>query len=114
MNAVNTLHVSPSQALGKTIVWLLRFVLLLVLYFILFAMSGSLVAPYLPTIPAEPGPVPQMTGLLIVCVATVLVMMAVIHSSRWNGWMGTISIPPPVRCVDVAAPLAQTLSRGLR
>ena len=58
MNAVNTLHISPSQALGKAIVWLLRFVLLLVLYFILFAMSGSLVAPYLPTTPVEPGPVP--------------------------------------------------------
>lgn len=86
MNAVNTLHISPSQALGKAIVWLLRFVLLLVLYFILFAMSGSLVAPYLPTTPVEPGPVPQMTGLLIVCVATVLVMMAVIHSSRWHRW----------------------------
>lgn len=86
MNAVSTPRVSPGQAVGKTIVWLLRFAPLLVLYFILFAISGSLVAPYLPTTPTEPGPVPPMTGLLIVCVATVLVMMAVIHSSRWHGW----------------------------
>src|SRR5215211_2150457 len=49
-------------------------------------MGARLVGPYLPTTPAEPGPVPQLTGLLIVCVATVLVMMAVIHSSRWHGW----------------------------
>jgi hypothetical protein len=86
MNTVNTLQVSPAQAIGKSIVWLLRFALLLVLYFILFAMGGGLVAPYLPTTPAEPGPVPQMAGLLIVCAVTVLVMMAVIHSSRWHGW----------------------------
>jgi hypothetical protein len=48
--------------------------------------SGKLVAPYLPATPAEPGPVPQMTGLMIVCASTVLVIMGVIHSSRWYGW----------------------------
>ena len=86
MSGVNTLHVSPFQVVGKTTVWLLRFSVLLVLYFILFAAGGALVAPYLPATPAEPGPVSQMTALLIVCATTVLVIMAVIHSSRWQGW----------------------------
>lgn len=86
MSAVNTLQISPLQAIGKTIGWSIRFAGLVVLYFIVLALGGKLVAPYLPTTPAEPGPVPQMTGLVIVCTATVLVVMSVIHSSRWHGW----------------------------
>jgi len=81
MGAVNTLQVSPIQAVGKTMVWSLRFLILIVLYFILFALGGGLVAPYLPAAPAEPGPVPEMTALLIVCAATVLIIMSTIHSS---------------------------------
>lgn len=86
MGAVNTLQVSPIQAVGKTMVWSLRFLILVVLYFILFALGGGLVAPYLPAASAEPGPVPEMTALLIVCAATVLIIMSIIHSSRWHGW----------------------------
>jgi hypothetical protein len=92
MGAVNTLHISPFQAVGKTIGWSLRFIVLLVLYFILFALGGGLVAPYLPTTPAEAGPVPEMTGLLIVCAATVLVVMSMIQSSRWHGWRLIVSM----------------------
>jgi hypothetical protein len=86
MSATTALQLSPFQAIGKTVGWLLRFGVLLVLYFILFAAAAGLVSSYLPTTPAEPGPVPQMTGLLIVCVATVLILMGMIHSSRWHGW----------------------------
>ena len=86
MHAVRTLHVSPLQTIGRTIGWLLRFGALLVLYFILFAAGGSLVAPYLPAGTSEPGSVPQMSGLLIVCASSVLVIMVMIHSSRWHGW----------------------------
>jgi hypothetical protein len=92
MGAVNTLQLSPFQAVGKTIGWSLRFGVLIVLYFILFALGGGLVAPYLPTTPAEPGPVPEMTGLLIVCAATVLVVMGMLHSSRWHGWKLIVSM----------------------
>src|SRR5215211_3946982 len=42
MNAVNTLHVFPGQAIGKTIVWLFRFVLLLVLYFVIICYGRTL------------------------------------------------------------------------
>jgi hypothetical protein len=91
MSAVNTLQVSPFQAIGKMIGWSLRFAVLVVLYFMFLAFSGKVVAPYLPTTPAEPGPVPQMTGLLIVCAVTVLVIMGVIHSSRWHGWKLIVS-----------------------
>jgi hypothetical protein len=92
MGAVNALQLSPFQAVGKTIGWSLRFGVLIVLYFILFALGGGMVAPYLPTTPAEPGPVPEMTGLLIVCAATVLVVMGMLHSSRWHGWKLIVSM----------------------
>ncbi len=92
MGAVNTLQVSSLQAVGRTIGWSLRFIVLVALYFIVFAAGGSLVAPYLPATPAQAGPVPEMTGLLVVCVATVLIVMSVIHSSRWSGWKLIISM----------------------
>jgi hypothetical protein len=92
MSATTTIQASPVQALGKTIGWVLRFVVLVIFYFVLFAVGGGWVAPYLPEAAAEPGPVSQMTGLLIVCAATVLVIMWMIHSSRWHGWKLILSM----------------------
>jgi hypothetical protein len=85
MKAANALQVSPIQALGKTLGWILRFGVLLILYFALFAVDGQIVSPYLPEITAEPGPLPMMTGFWISCVAITLVIMWMIHSSRWHG-----------------------------
>lgn len=92
MNAITTVQISPFQAIGKTVGWSLRFAVLVVIYFILFAAGAGLVAPYLPTTPAEPGPVPQMTALVIVCAATVLVIMWMIQSSRWHSWKLMLSM----------------------
>jgi hypothetical protein len=92
MNAVHTFSVSPFQAILKATTWIVRFILLCLFYFLLFAFAAGPVAPYLPATPAEPGPVPQMTGLLIVCAATVLVIMLMIHSSRWHGWKLVMSL----------------------
>jgi hypothetical protein len=86
------MHISPLQTVGKTIVWLLRFTILVILYFIFAAIGGKIVAPYLPTTTAEPGPVPQMMGVVIVFTATVFVIMLMIHSSRWHGWKLVISM----------------------
>lgn len=94
MSTTTNLHYSPFQALGKIFTFLLQFVILVVLYFALFAVGAQFVAPYIPNSPAEPGPVPQMTGLLIVCATSVLVIMLMISSSRWHGWklMLTMSV----------------------
>jgi hypothetical protein len=92
MSTANTLQVSPFQAAGKTIGWSLRVGVLVLLYFIVMALGGKVVAPYLPTTPAEPGPVPLMTALAIICASTVLVVMGMIHSSRWHGWKLVISM----------------------
>jgi hypothetical protein len=92
MAATTSMMISPFQVIGKTLGWVLRFAVLVLLYFLLFAVGGGFVAPYLPTVPAEPGPLPQMTGLLIVCAAAVLVIMLMIHSSRWHGWKLILSM----------------------
>ena len=78
-----------------TILWgLARFVLLVMLFFVFFAMGGSWVAPALPNTVAEPGPVSQMTGVYIVSAASALVVILMILSSRWHGWklMLTMSV----------------------
>ena len=92
MSTTTTMQVSPVQAIWKTFGWILRFVVLVILYFILFAAGGGLVAPYLPATPAEPGPMPEMMELLIVCGTTVLIVMWMIHSSRWHGWKLILSL----------------------
>jgi hypothetical protein len=86
MSSVEALPVAPVQIVGKTLRWSLRFLILVVLFFVLVALGGGLVAPYLPDGPAEPGPFPELTGVLIVCAVNVLIIMGMIHSSRWHGW----------------------------
>lgn len=86
LNSTHALHLSLLQTIGKTFVWLLRFAVLVVLYFALFAVGGQIVGPYLPNITPESGPLPQMTAFWVSCVAITLVIMWMIHSSRWHGW----------------------------
>lgn len=67
--------------------WLARLLLLLVLFMVFFVVGSTAVAGVLPdTAQAEPGLVPQSAGLLIVAVADVLVILALILTSRWGGW----------------------------
>ena len=56
-------QVSPYRAVARALGWLLRFGILVMLYFALFSASGRLVAPYLPEITPEPGPFPATPGL---------------------------------------------------
>ncbi len=86
MNSTHALHLSPLQTIGKTFSWLARFIVLVVLYFALFAAGGQIVGPYLPDITPEPGPLPVMTSFWISCVLITLIVMWMIHNSRWHGW----------------------------
>lgn len=93
MNSTDTLHLNPLQVIGRTIGWLARFVVLVILYFALFAASGQIVGAYLPTnISPEPGPLPLMAAFWLSCVSITLVIMWAIHSSRWNGWKLMLAI----------------------
>jgi len=93
VNSTNILYLFPLQMIGKIFGWLLRFILLDILYFILFSVSGQIVGPYLPVnIVAEPGPLPLMTALFVVSTATTTVIMLTIHISRWHGWKLILSM----------------------
>jgi hypothetical protein len=87
MKATATLRVSPFQSLRRITAWILRVAVLVVIYFPLFAVGGQIVGPYMPSFStAEPGPLPLMTAFGLACLSITLVIMLMIHSSRWHGW----------------------------
>jgi hypothetical protein len=86
MLSSRTLSPTPLVILSKTILNLARFFLLSILFFAIFVSSSGLVTPYLPTTPAEPGPVDQVISVVVVSAACVLVIILMIESSRWRGW----------------------------
>ena len=85
-------QVLPFQVIGKAFGWLARFLFLVIIYLALFAFTGQIVSPYLPAITPEPGSLPLMTAFWISCVSITLVIMFMIHSSRWYGWKLMVSM----------------------
>ncbi len=73
--------------------WTFRFILLYIL-FIVFFMAGSMaVAGVIPAnATSEPGLVSAISGLLIIALVEMLVVVALILTSRWNGWRLAISL----------------------
>jgi len=86
MNAAAISHTPVIQGYKKSIRIFLRMIVLILLYMIIFALSGQLLVPFLPDITPEPGPFSFLVGYLIVCTTTVLVITLAIYSSRWVGW----------------------------
>ena len=73
--------------------WVLRFSLLLIGFLVCFVIGSLPVARLLPDGAAsEPGLVPAGIGLLIIAAVNVLVIAAVILTSRWAGWRLAISV----------------------
>jgi len=72
---------------------ILRFVLLYTLFLVCFVIGSIAVAGAVPAAaPSEPGLVSTTTGLLIIALANVLLVAALILSSRWRGWKLAISL----------------------
>lgn len=73
--------------------WILRFILLYVLFIVFFMLGSIAVAGVMPdTALSEPGLVPATSGLLIISLADLLVITALILTSRWNGWKLAMSL----------------------
>jgi hypothetical protein len=71
----------------KVLTWILRFTVLLILYYVFFIGGSMAVSGMLPTgIKSEPGLVSANSGFLIVGIVNTLVVMALVLSSRWTGW----------------------------
>lgn len=73
--------------------WILRFILLCVLFIVFFMIGSMAVARVIPDAAiSEPGLLPATSGLLIIALANVLVIAALILSSRWGGWKLAVSL----------------------
>ncbi|MFA6541713.1 MAG: hypothetical protein WCT99_08935 [Bacteroidota bacterium] len=73
--------------------WILRFILLYVLYIIFFIIGSMAVAGVIPeNMPSEPGIVSPVNGLLIIALVNLIVISSLILTSRWRGWKLAIGV----------------------
>lgn len=73
--------------------WIFRFILLFILFIVFFMIGSMAVAGVMPdNATSEPGLVSETTGLLIIAFADVLVIAALILTSRWYGWKLALSL----------------------
>lgn len=67
------------------LVWMLRFVLLVVLFNVFFMIGAQAVSEFIPNNKSEPGLLSPEIGLLVISVANTLLVIGLILSSRWRG-----------------------------
>jgi hypothetical protein len=73
--------------------WILRFILLFILFIIFFIIGSMAVAGVLPdSAISEPGLFSETRGLLIITLADLLVIAALILTSRWACWKLAVSL----------------------
>jgi hypothetical protein len=70
----------------KTYLWILRIVILIILFIPISILGSMAVAELIPATATEPGLVDGMTGLLILGIVNTILIVSIIASSRWNGW----------------------------
>jgi hypothetical protein len=66
--------------------WSIRFVVLLVLFYVFFISGTMAISGLLPDVPSEPGLLPNDMGMLILGISNTLLVIGLILSSRWHGW----------------------------
>lgn len=73
--------------------WTLRFVLLYILFIVFFVIGSMAVAGVIPdNVKSEQGLVSPESGLLIIALVHLLIIYALIMTSRWSGWKLAISM----------------------
>jgi len=72
--------------------WTFRLILLFILFIVFFVIGSMAVAGVMPDVVSEPGLVPETAGLLIIALADLLVITALILTSRWGGWKLVVSL----------------------
>ncbi|MDZ7371774.1 MAG: hypothetical protein ONB12_11445 [candidate division KSB1 bacterium] len=72
---------------------LFRYAVLYVLFIVFFMIGSAAVFGMIPKdAPSEPGLVPTSVGLLIIASANLLIIAALIRTSRWSGWKLALSL----------------------
>jgi len=73
--------------------WTLRFILLYLLFIVSFIIGSMAVVGAMPDqATSEPGLVSAASGVLIVALANLLVIAALILTSRWRGWQLAVNL----------------------
>ncbi len=76
----------------QVLIWTGRIASLLLLFYILFIIGTMAISGKLPDIKSEPGLFPDDIGFLIYGIINMLLIIALILSSRWNGWKLALSL----------------------
>jgi hypothetical protein len=81
------------NAARSLVKWILRFILLYLLFIVFFMVGSMAVTGVMPDSSlSEPGLVPETRGLLIIALADLLVIGALILTSHWGGWKLALSV----------------------
>lgn len=70
----------------KTLSWIFRIILLVILYFPIWIIGAMAVGDLMPQGQSEPGLLSQEVGTLVLAVINTLLIVALIVTSRWRGW----------------------------
>lgn len=70
----------------QLLIWTARIALLLLLFYVFFISGSMFISGMLPDAKSEPGLIEGNIGFLIFGVINMLLIIALILSSRWNGW----------------------------
>lgn len=70
----------------QVLIWFVRFVTLLILFYVCLILGSLAIEGMLPEIESEPGMVPSNIGMLIFGITNTLLVIVLVLSSRWDGW----------------------------
>jgi hypothetical protein len=70
----------------KTVIWILRFILLFILYFPIWIIGTLAVGDLIPETASQPGLVSDTSGMLILGLINTILIITLIVTSKWHGW----------------------------
>lgn len=70
----------------NTLVWVVRIILLTILYIPIWIAGAMAVEGFLPDVTSEPGLVSETVGMLILSLVSTVLIVGLIAASRWRGW----------------------------
>lgn len=70
----------------QLLIWAVRTILLLLLFYVFFIIGSIPISAMLPDIESEPGLLGENAGFLFFGIINMLLIIGLIRSSRWNGW----------------------------
>lgn len=70
----------------RIVVWMFRIIILTILYIPIWILGSMAITGLIPETPSESGLVGAVTGMLILSILNTVLIIALIVSSRWNGW----------------------------